>query len=479
MSGFTPAPQIRPRPCIGSLMDIPCGRYHKGEHGDMVLNGGFSNFIGMGGRGNTFKTTLALSCSLRVLDRIPEATLTIFDTEITFAWDRVEDLASRFPNLDYYGAQEEGRIVLTSAAEHSGNEWWHIIRDRAEERAKQKKKMQLSTPFFDKGEKPIPSFAPEIHLLDSMSQLQTDAIDEIYQKNEIDAGAANTDALRGAAIKTRLVMQVPQITAAGGITLIATAHVGDEMKLDPYAPSMQKLAFLKKGLKFKNVPEKFTFLTSNCWVVSDASLLISKTTKAAEYPLEGFKDNAGDTDLQELTVINVRSKSGPTGHTFKLIVSQTEGLLPSLSEFHYLKTRKDKFGLEGPEGVHKDWRLSLYPETLLKRTSVRSAIDADPRLQRALEITSEMGQIYDYWSDFPREDMIDPKDLYSRLKEMGYDWNVLLNTRGYWTFNHYENLETPPLSTMDLINMYHGRYVPFWYPDQDKLKIGKSEAKKE
>jgi hypothetical protein len=184
--------------------------------------------------------------------------------------------------------------------------------------------------------------------------------------------------------------------------------------------------------------------------------------------------NSGDTDLQELTLINVRSKSGPTGHTFKLIVSQTEGLLPSLSEYHYLRSRKDKFGLEGPEGVHKDYRLALYPDVVLKRTTVRDVIDTDERLQRALEITSELGQIYDYWSDFPRNEMVEPKELYERLKVMGYDWNLLLDTRGYWTFDHYDS-ELRPLSTMDLINMYHGRYIPFWYPDKEKLKVKKEK----
>jgi hypothetical protein len=451
-------------------MDIPCGRYHKGKHGDMILNGGFSNFIGFGGRGNTFKTALALANSLRVLDRYDQSRLTIYDTEITFSIDRIEDMATRFKNLDYIDAVETGRIMLTSAAEHSGNAWWKIVRDQAEERMKDSKKLKKATPFLDMKKEPIKAFQPEIHFLDSMSQLQTDAVEEIYAKHEIDAGAANTDALRGAAIKTRLVMQVPQVTAGGGMTLLATAHVGDEMKLDPYAPAKQQLAFLKKGLKFKNTPEKFTFLTSNCWVVTDASPLINKGTKAPEYPLPGFNDAVGDTDLQELNLINVRSKSGPTGHTFKLIISQTEGLLPSLSEYHYLKERKDKFGLIGPEGVQKSWRLVLYPETLLKRTTVRDVIDDDVRLQRALEFTSELCQIYEYWPDFERKDIVEPQALYDKLIELGYDWNVLLDTRGYWTFDHYEN-EVPPLSTMDLINMYHERYVPFWYPDKDKLKI--------
>lgn len=470
MSGFTPAPHIRPRPCVGSLMDIPAGRYHKGKHGDMILNGGFSNFIGVGGRGNTFKTALSLSESLTVMNRIKEAQMVIYDAEITFAWDRIEDMCERYPHVDYTESVETGRIILTSAAEHSGNAWWKLIRDQAEDRMKQAKKMKLNTPFIDMQGNPIKAFPPMIHFLDSMSQLQTDAVEEIYSKHEIDAGAANTDALRGAAIKTRLVMQVPQVTSGGGMTLIATAHVGDEMKLDPYAPSKQQLKFLKGGLKFKNCPEKFTFLTSNCWVVTDASPLLNKGTKAPEYPLPGQKDAVGDTDLMELTLVNVRSKSGPTGHTFKLIISQTEGLLASLSEYNYLKQRKDKFGLEGPEGVHKDWRLVLYPDLLLKRTNVRESIDEDPRLRRALEITSELCQIYEYWPDFPRKDVVEPNDLYAKLKELGYDWNLLLDTRGYWTFDHYEN-EVPPLTTMDLINMYHERYIPFWYPDKDKLKV--------
>lgn len=476
MVGFTSAPHVRPRPCIGSLLDIPAGRYHYGKHGDAILNGGFSNFIGFGGRGNTFKTALALSQSLIIVERYKETTLTIYDSEITFAWDRIEDMAARFERLDYDEAVNSGRINLTSAAEYSGNAWWQIIRDISKERAKNKKREALPTPFLDRDETtPIKALPTQIHLLDSMSQLETDAVAEIYEKNQIDAGAANTDALRGAAIKTRLVMQVPQVTAQGGLSLLATAHIGDEMKLDPYAPSKQQLAFLKKGLKFKNTPEKFTFLSSLTWVITSAEPLLNKSTKAAEYPLSGFKDVQGDTDLMELSLINARSKHGPTGHTFKLLISQTEGLLPALSEFHYLKSRKDKFGLSGPEGIHKDWRLDLYPEPLLKRTTVRELINEDKLLQRALEITSELCQIYDYWPDYPRNEMIAPAELRSKLEEIGYDWNLLLDTRGYWTYNHYEH-EIKPLTTMDLINMYHGRYVPWWYPEKDKLKLDKAAA---
>ena len=266
-------------------------------------------------------------------------------------------------------------------------------------------------------------------------------------------------------------MQVPKITSMGHMALAATAHVGNEFKLEKYAPSTQQLAAMPKSLKFKNVPEKFTFLTHNTWFIRSAEPLTNDTTKASEYPLEGQNGLAGDMDLMKLTVTNVRSKSGPTGHTFQLLVSQDFGLLPGLSEFHFLRSRKDKFGLRGPEGQQKSYRLALYDEPLLARTKVRSMIDKDFKLQRALEITSEMCQIYEYWKDFDRELVISPEELKAKLTEKGYNLDLLLCSRGYWTYDHYNPAHLPPLTTKDLLRMAAEQYVPWWYPDKDALKL--------
>lgn len=473
---FTPAPLVRPRLCVGGCLDIPAGRYYRAKHGDMILSGGFTNFIGAGGRGNTFKTALLLTLCLIVLKRYGNSSLVVYDAEQTFEWARIEDLCEVL-GIDFNELLEEGKVILTSAAEHSGNEWWGIVRNEAEERHKDFKRLALETPFLNRKGEPIKVLPKRMHFLDSMSQLQTDAIEEIYKKNEIDAGAANTDALRGAAIKTRLVMQAPSITEMGGMTLLATAHIGDEMKLEQYAAFKQQLQFLKKGLKFKNCPEKFTFLTSICYVIAGAEPLLNQSDKAPEYPAEGFKDATGDTDLQELDLIIARSKHGPSGHNFTLLVSQTEGFQPTLTEYHFLRKRKDKFGLIGPEGVSKDFRLELYPEFLMRRKQIRKAIKEDKKLCRALEITSELAQIYDYWVDYPRERIVSPKDIYDKLTEMGYDWNVLLDTRGHWTYDHYTN-PVKPISTMDLINMYFGEYIPWWFTKEQKDKIDLTKAVK-
>lgn len=482
-TSFKLSPLVRPRLCQGSLLDIPAGRYHRGAYGDQLLSGGYSSFQGVGGRGNVFKTTMLISLMIRVLSRysIPASllkdpstgnvSLFIYDTEVTFDWNRVFDIMSVYTNLDYLDLLELGRLVVTSSGDHMGNEWWQIVRNRANLRAKDSKRLSVESPFLDFHGNPIMVLPMESHLCDSMSQLSTDMIEEMYNKNEIDDSGLTTDHLRSGGIKTRLVMQIPNVVSSGGMTMACTAHVGNEFKLEKYAPSKQQLGAMPRDLEFKNVPSKFTFLSSNTWFIKKASPLSHDTTKASFYPLEGMNTQAGDVDLQILDVLNVRSKSGQTGHQLELIVSQDFGLLPGLSEFHFLNTRKDGFGMTAPEGQQRTKRLQLLEDVLPVRTKVRTMINQDYKLQRALEITSEMAQIMDYWNDFPRSKIMEPAEVKAKLIEKGYNWDLLLETRGYWTyFNYAKEHERRPLSTMDIINMVHDEYIPWWYPDRDSLK---------
>ena len=57
---FQEAPEIRPSLNIGCLFDILLtGTYFIGKHGESILNGGLMYVTGVGGRGNTFKSTIA------------------------------------------------------------------------------------------------------------------------------------------------------------------------------------------------------------------------------------------------------------------------------------------------------------------------------------------------------------------------------------------------------------------------------------
>jgi len=61
---------------------------------------------------------------------------------------------------------------------------------------------------------------------------------------------------------------------------------------------------------------------------------------------------------------------------------------------------------------------------------------------------------------------LNPAQVYETIKEMGYDWNILLATRGYWLIDQYNPGTTPFLSTVDLLMMVKGKYHPWWYPKE-------------
>lgn len=466
---FTPAPYIRPRGVIGGGLDIPFGRYYKGKYGDNLLSGGYTNFLGAGGRGNTFKTLLLLTIAIIEMSQNDEYTLVIYDTEITMDWNRLRDICAQL-GVDYDAMLDAGRIIITTTAEHMGNEWFELVKEEGNARAKDKSLLR-ETPFLNRDGKPIKVVVKRTHFLDSMSEFTTEHIQDIYKKNEIDDGGATTDNMREGGVKTRMIRLFPAITAKSNMSILCTAHVGDEIKVDTYAAFKQQLMHLKKGLKFKNCPEKFTFLTSIMLVIGKAELL-QHDDKTQKYPAKGFTKSDGDTDLQELDIVVVRSKHGPSGHNYTLIVSQAEGFLPELSNYHNLIQNK-AFGLVGPEGQRRSWRCALYPDVLIHRTEARWKVKEDKKLACALELTYNLSQMYDYWVNYPREEMVEPTELYTRLKEMGYDWDLLLQTRNWWTYDDYKH-PIPRLTALDLIDMYFGRYVPYWWPKDKPIDLTKA-----
>lgn len=172
------------------------------------------------------------------------------------------------------------------------------------------------------------------------------------------------------------------------------------------------------------------------------------------YPRDSEDNMEGDTDLVCVTMTILRNKSGPSGLTTQVIYSQLEGLLPSLTEFHYVK-ENDRFGLQGND---RNYQMVLLPDVNLSRTTVRGKLDENPKLRRAVNITCELCQMHNYWHH-AAELLCTPQELYEDLRKLGYDWDVLLNTRGWWTTDDHP---TPFLSTYDLLRMRKGLYHPYW-----------------
>ena len=251
--------------------------------------------------------------------------------------------------------------------------------------------------------------------------------------------------------------------------MLLTAHVGSKIDMSgPYAPKPARdLQFLKQDDNIKGVSSKFFFLTEHVWMSHTPTVLQNASTTGPEYPLSANDSTEPDLNLVNLTML--RSKSGPSGITVPLIISQTEGVLPSLSEFHYIK-ENNRFGIEGN---NTSYNLILYPDVKLSRTTVRSKIKSDKLLRRALNITAELLQLQIYHPELESLGLLcSPSELYEDITKLGYDWKVLLDTRGYWLPNQYSSKELPYLSTVDLLKMRKGLYVPYWYKQQDK-KEGK------
>lgn len=463
-TGLDRAPEVRAAFNVGCLFDIVTGHYVKGVHNENILNGGLAHFTCVAGRGNTFKTAIALFMLLRALQRINVAEGTFYDTEMSATLKRAENYCREL-GIDFGTLVNDDRLAITDTTRYMGNVFYERLKTYLNDRYdKPNKDDMVETPFVGSDGKFIKILKPLLSLMDSLSQFKTDSVEAISNKAEIGESDRNVEALRDAHAKNQMVQELPIITARGSGYVIVTAHAGDELKMDQYAPSKQKLTFLKGDLKLKNVPEKVTFLTNNCWMSQKAAVMIHKDSKAPEFPRNKDDDLKGDTDLMAITVIQLRGKNGPTGIAFDVVISQSEGVKVGLTEFCYLRDY-DRFGIGGN---NQNYFLDLYPECNLSRTQIRRKLDEDEKLRRAMEITAEMCQMHNHWHQLPDTLLCTPAELYNDLKKMGYDWNRLLDTRGYWVPVGDDAKHKPFLSTMDLLEMRVGLYHPWWYGDLPK-----------
>lgn len=472
------APALRPLLNVGCLMDIPCGRYHKGKHGEWILNGGQALLTGVGGRGNTYKSTLAHHLNLTILNRYMQSHENVYDTEMSFSATRANDLTWSMENIAGRDLVEDGRLLITDSTVSNGEVWFDEIKKFGDHKQKEYKAFGGKTPFINKDGSHVEYYYPSLAFVDSFSRMNFSSLDAIYEKNAVGEAGMNMEATRASHAKNQLLIQTPILTASSGIYMTFTAHVDDSVSLDPYAPVQKKLGFLKNGLKFKYVPSQFTFLMNNLWYCYDAAPLMNQTTKAAEFPRNSDDNDPDNKDLMLITVQNMRGKYGPSGTPFHLIASQSEGIKVGLSEFFYIR-EYDRFGLGGNV---QNYYLELLPDVKLSRTTIRGKIDENKQLQRALEITSELCQLKNL---FPRmfDTLIEwrtPKEIYECLTAKGYDWEILLGqTRGYWI---YEGTPNPLhfLSTLDLLEMCKSEnaYRPWWYDEVASKKIADAALKK-
>lgn len=476
--GFTPAPVVKAMINIGALYDIPTGFWVTGKYGESLLNGGLGAITGIVGIGNNFKSTIMHYMIMSAMDKILSQRFTTgstYDTEINVHEDHIQKLAERFPSFAGKDIFAEQYWVNTDSTQYRANKWFEVLKEYLGNKVKAKE-LVVDSPFISRNNEQMKMIIPSFGEIDSFTEFQSDSEAKMLEDNELGESGANTFHMRSGLIKARFLMEIPALAGSAYHYLAMTGQLGKDIPMQQAGPlppqTVKKLQFLKNGDKIKGVTDKFTFATNNCWHAYNASPLINQGTKAVEYPIAGVDPMSGDTDLTLVSMRQLRSKSGPTGYVVDTVVSQSEGVLPSLTEFHFIKTQ-NRFGLNGNM---QHYALDLYPDCKLQRTTVRSKIDSDPKLRRALNITAEMLQMKYYHRSCDNV-MCTPAELYEDLKKKGYDWDMLLSTRGWWTIENDNHL-IPFLSTKDLLNMRAGTYHPYWLED-DKKTIKKKFQKKD
>jgi len=455
---------------IGALLDIPTGFYIKGIHGESILLGGLGAITAIVGRGNRYKSTIMHYMMLCAMDRILSTTETsssTYDTEINIHESTLERFINRFDFLKDKDILRSGIWVVTDKTVYYGNKWWELLKDYLKNKIALGNKVEVETPFLSRDKKtPLKLIIPTFSEIDSFSEFETEDVAKMQDENELGDSGGNTIHMRQGLAKTRFMMEVPTLFGQSNHFLLMTAHLGDavQMAASPYAPQpIKKLQHMKVGDKIKGVTEKFFFLMNNCWHAANSSPLINQGTKGPEYPKDNEATMTGDTDLNIVTLTQLRGKSGPSGFNVDLVLSQTEGVLPGLTEFHFLKSN-DRFGIGG---TLQHYYLELLPDVKLSRTTVRSKIDSDLKLRRALNISAELCQMHQYYRVI-KDILCTPKELYDDIKKLGYDWDMILSeTRGWWAPND-KNHPLKFLSTMDLLLMRQGQYTPYWLNKKTK-----------
>lgn len=472
---FSPAPNVKALINIGALMDIPTGSYIKGLRGEHVLNGGLGTLTGFVGMGNSFKSTLMHYSMLTAMSRFPTSTAGTYDTEINIHESHLKVLVDRVEAFQGEDIIDTGRWVITDKTIYHGDQWYDILKEFMESKRKNAAKISIKLPFPNREKTGnLEIITPTFTEVDSLSEFVTQDVIKMQDENSLGEKGANTVFMRQGLQKNRFLAEIPALAGGSYNYMLIVAQVGDKFDMDPHSPKPNKLAHLKGDIKIKGVPEKFTFIMNNCWHCYGTTTLVNQSTKAPEYPRDGEDNLQGDTDLSVVRIRQLRSKSGPSGMAMEILVSQQEGILPALTEFHHIK----ESGRWGLEGNLQFYNLAFCPEIKLSRTTVRGKIDRHPELRRGLNIASEMLQISDLWHHIRPELKCTPKQLYDDLTAMGYDWSILLSTRGWWApVGAFEDI--PFLSTMDLLLMRTGEYIPYWYTNPpEKAKAAHEDWKK-
>ena len=460
---------------VGCGFDLLNAEILKGNKGEWIINGGLAQTTSVSGPGNVFKSTLTQYLSLAAMNVIMSTSDSFkhtLDTENNISLNGLSRFLERFDYLpDDMLLGSDPRWTVTNKATVLAGEWIDRYRKDCLDKLADKNMQIDFTAFNDYRTNSILKLpVPTFYDIDSLSELEGESSIDLVEDKGIDN--SNEVFMKQGAIKTKVLQIVSNIALKTNTYMTMTAQVGKTIDMatgaDKYAPPPRSNTYINQNTKVKGVSEKFFFLPLTALIVKKSSVLMNQTTKMPEYPVNS--ETEVSTDLHVLDVIPYRNKSGASGGLIQVVVSQRDGVLAGLTDFHNCKEH-GRFGLDGS---NISYNLILCPEVKLSRTTVRSKLDNDPLLRRAAQITHDLLQSKYLKYVIENDLWCDPATLYKDLIDLGYDWNLLLQTRNWYAPDNYDKDLPPYLSIIDLLYARKGK-IPYWY---DKSKIKKVEEAK-
>lgn len=442
---------------IGCLFDYVSCTFHTGPKGEIITNGGIAKGLyAVVGVANSYKSLIVSFLSNSMTNHISASVPCdsyLHDTEGNVGLDRLNSLGRPFKYLKQ-PIIDTDTLTVSDAMSVSGEDYIKALVEFTDAKAKEDKVDFV--PFKNTKE-----HIPTPLTLDSFSEFKSSvSIKNLIGNVKEDEG--QTILMQAGLFKTKFLNFVMSILNSSNNTMFTTAHVGEKIDMDTgfmakFNKPTKKLAFIKDKDFIKGVPNLFYFLTNQLWITSSPKTLIHRDSKEPHYPTKD--SNKQTTDLNRVVLTAMRNKLGPSGVEIPLIISQSEGVLPALTEFDYIK--EHKFGFIGN---NINYALAILPEVKLSRKTSRPKIDSDPKLRRAIQITADLLQLMIHHTQYTVSGLwLSPEDLYEAIKSKGYDWDRLLDTRSWWTVDQYNKDLPNYLHTIDLLNMAAGKYVPYWY----------------
>lgn len=455
----------------GSFFDIPTGNLVTGARGETIINGGIGSgrILGTVGSGNNFKSTINHYLMLYAANTIfatAKTAMTTYDTEINITLDRLDYMAAKFKYIPENPVVDAGVWTITDKSTVTANDWAVNINKYVKNKIADKGSKVTFTAFKDPYTgKPLETIIPTFVEVDSLSEFEGEASINMMT-GDLEDSSTNTFAMKQGMFKHKFLSQLPRLSGSSNTVFLLTAHIGKkiDMATGPakYQQPSKQLQYLKAGDVIKGVTNKYNYLVNGgSYFAHTATKLINQGTKLPEYPLKNVENDPVELNIVKLT--QLRGKNGVSGYTLNVIVSQYEGIELELSQFHHVK-ENDRWGIVGSV---QNYEMVLRPGVKLSRTVVRDKIHADPLLAKAVQFTSDLLQLHTHHRHLAGLGLLcTPEELYNDIKELGYDWDVLLDTRSWHTPDQYSDKVQPYLSIVDLLKMRAGLYHPYWMKEK-------------